>query len=112
MRSAATPMNSDGGGLLCHVLPAEMARSRNYRQHSIRCRESFYAIGPIWRPRSTTRNWWPKGAVGQRLLHQILSRKEFQSPFNKRFVMLENASVSGVVIDDEFGIRKATRQVD
>jgi hypothetical protein len=31
----------------------------------------------------------------------LLRRKEFQRPFNKRFVILENAPVPGVLIEDE-----------
>ena len=38
--------------------------------------------------------------------------KELQSLFHERLVVLEDAAMSGVVVEDELGVRKATRQID
>ena len=38
--------------------------------------------------------------------------KELQSLFDERFVVLEDAPMPGILIEDELGVRKAARQVD
>src|SRR5689334_13771037 len=38
--------------------------------------------------------------------------KELQSLFHERLVVLEDAPMPGILIEDEFGVRKAARQVD
>ena len=38
--------------------------------------------------------------------------KELQSLFHERLVVLEDASMPGILIEDQLGIRKAPRQVD
>ena len=38
--------------------------------------------------------------------------KELQSLFHERLVVLEDAPMTGILIEDELGVRKAARQVD
>src|SRR2546427_7865405 len=38
--------------------------------------------------------------------------KELQSLFHERLVVLEDAPMPGILIEDELGVRKAARQVD
>src|SRR5437867_13175552 len=38
--------------------------------------------------------------------------KELQSLLHERFVVLEDAPMPGILIEDELGVRKAARQVD
>src|SRR6266511_5472898 len=38
--------------------------------------------------------------------------KELQRLFHERFVVLEDAPMPGILIEDELGVRKAARQVD
>jgi hypothetical protein len=42
----------------------------------------------------------------------VSNLQELQSLFHECLVALENAPMSGVLIEDEVGVRKATRQVD
>src|ERR687897_1293213 len=70
-----------------------MCRARGLR--GIRCRAATHR-SPDYQPENS----------------RTLRFKEFQSPLHECFVILEDASVSGVLIKYEFGIREATLQVD
>lgn len=47
-----------------------------------------------------------------RRIRSASAREELQSLPHEGLMILENASVSGLLIEDEFGIRQAARQVD
>ena len=61
------------------------------------------------------RPYW-RGRVGADIVHwrtrQASAGEELQSLPHERFVILEDASVSGILIEDEFRIRQAARKVD